>query len=110
MNTAVARYRATVESLATKAAASHRAVAVGAEYDDLVQEGLIHVWQSLERGVCPSAEMIENRMRDWIRHLGAQIGVGREEEVNYDLILPLDDFRLEQSAYQQDVPDAGRKI
>lgn len=63
-----------------------------------MQEGLINVWQSLERGVRPGADVIENRMRDWIRHLAAQIGVGRDEDVSYDMILPLDDLRVDQAA------------
>lgn len=35
------------------------------EYDDLVQEGLIGVWQSLERGRPPSGEYIKLCMRGW---------------------------------------------
>lgn len=58
----------------------------GAEQDDLVQEGLINVWQTLERGIVPSVEIIENRMRDYVRWLG------RRYPVPYEQMLPLDDF------------------
>lgn len=70
------------------------AIQVGADQDDLTQEGLLNVWQSLCRGVTPSAEIIEARMRDFIRFLGAQQGRGRNgEPLAYDAILPLEDFR-----------------
>lgn len=59
---------------------------MGAEYDDLYQEGLISVWQALERGVTPSIEMVENRMRDWMRY------IGRQTPVPYEALLPLDDY------------------
>ena len=68
------------------------AIQVGAEYDDLAQEGLINVWQTIERGVTPSTEMIENRMRDYVRWLGSQIGRGRDGSVPYEALLPLDEF------------------
>jgi hypothetical protein len=68
------------------------AIQVGAEYDDLVQEGLINVWQTLERDIAPSADMIENRMRDYSRWLGNQIGRGRDGSVPYEALLPLDEF------------------
>lgn len=58
----------------------------GAELDDLVQEGRIFVWQSLERGVKPSADMIRNRMVDYVRWLG------RQTPIPYEAMLPLDDF------------------
>lgn len=74
------------------------AVQVGAEYDDLVQEGLINVWQTLARDVTPSADMIENRMRDYVRWLGNQIGRGRDGSVPYEALLPLDDFTVPAAA------------
>lgn len=40
-----------------------------AEFDDLVQEGAIAVWQTLEKGHIPSNAVIVNAMRDWIRHV-----------------------------------------
>lgn len=63
---------------------------MGAEYDDLVQEGLISVWQSLQRGVNP-ALVVENRMRDYLRYLG------RQTPVSYEELLPLEDFRAERA-------------
>jgi DNA-directed RNA polymerase specialized sigma24 family protein len=104
MSAAVAEYREAVEALGLRHSRSPGAIRVGAEYDDLVQEGLIHVWQSLGRGVAPSADMIENRMSDYVRWLGAQIGNARKcreenpedcpQHVAYDTMLPLDDFRV----------------
>lgn len=40
--------------------------------DDLHQEGLIFVWESLADGVDPSARMIQNRMKNWVRTLSRQ--------------------------------------
>lgn len=88
MNDQVGGYLGLVESLATKFVGRN-----SAEYDDLVQEGLIHVWRSLERGITPAAAQIENRMNDWVRLLGTQIGRGRGksgEAVEYGQLLPLD--------------------
>lgn len=95
MNSAVAQYWAAVEAIAVKIAASSVANQVGAECDDLLQEGLINVWQSLERGVTPSTEHIENRMRDYVRYLGTQVGRSRDGSVPYEALLPLDDFRVQ---------------
>jgi DNA-directed RNA polymerase specialized sigma24 family protein len=57
----VAAYRQLVEDLA------HRYVdlSVMCEYDDLVQEGLIAVWESLSRDRPPSAEYVRYAMRIW---------------------------------------------
>lgn len=38
-----------------------------AEFDDLRQEGMIAVWMAFRRGQAPTVDIIENRMRDWIR-------------------------------------------
>jgi DNA-directed RNA polymerase specialized sigma24 family protein len=59
----------------------------GAEVDDLEQEGLIAVWQSLARGVTPTETFITNRMRDWVRWLK------RQTPIPYQAMLPLDDYR-----------------
>jgi hypothetical protein len=93
MNGRVAEYRDLAESLALKIAGGTRAKQVGAEVDDLAQEGLIDVWQALERGVTPSAEMMENRMRSYVRWLGTQVGASRDGNVPYEALLPLDDYR-----------------
>lgn len=82
----VSAYRDLVQSLAERVAAGPRARSVGAEYDDLVQEGLINVWQTLQRGIVPSAAVIENRMTDWVRYLG------RSHPTPYETLLPLEDF------------------
>lgn len=44
----------------------------GAELDDLVQEGAEFVWQSLEKGIPPKEEHIQNRMRNWVRKMEYQ--------------------------------------
>lgn len=105
MNSAVSAYREAVEAVAERMARTAGAIQVGAEYDDLVQEGLINVWQTLERRVEPSADIIENRMRDYVRWLGLQVGRGRvckdedplscPQHVPYEQLLPLDDFRVQ---------------
>lgn len=84
---AVREYSGLVESLATQLSRSPRAKQVGAEYDDLVQEGLIMVWQTLARRIRPSKEVVENRMKNWIRFLGKRNGE------SYATNLPLSDFR-----------------
>jgi hypothetical protein len=75
---------------------------------------LIQVWQCLERGVTPSSALIELRMIDYIRWVGAQTGVPRNtneflddgtpnpawpppQHVPYDTLLPLDDFRVSET-------------
>jgi len=91
MSGEVAGYRGLAKSLALKFVGFN-----GAELDDLVQEGLIFIWQSLERGITPSAELVSARMRDWVRLLGTQIGRGRGVDgaaVEYTTLLPLDDFK-----------------
>lgn len=39
------------------------------EFDDLVQEGIIAVWLTLEKGGRITNEIITNAMRDWVRHV-----------------------------------------
>ncbi len=79
MNARVSAYASTCESLARRYAGRN-----GAEKGDLVQEGLIAVWLTLKAGKTPSAWMIENRMKDWVRYLG------RQTPVPYEAFLPLD--------------------
>jgi hypothetical protein len=93
-----------------------------------VQEGLIFVWQTLERGHRVSADMVQNRMLDWMRLLSRQTGsdipscekdpdTGEPrthdeygellldpcpQHIPYEQLLPLDDFRL-----VRDVDGAG---
>jgi hypothetical protein len=93
MNGRVAAYRGLAETLARKIAGYSRSQQLGVDYDDLVQEGLISVWQALDRGVTPSAEMMEFRMRSWVRLMGAQQGMTRDGSVPYEALLPLDDYR-----------------
>lgn len=86
INGRVAEYRGLVESLARKYVGRE-----GAEFDDLVQEGLINVWQTLERGVTPAAHIIEKRMLSWVELLAGQNGK-RGNPAGYDVLLPIDDF------------------
>lgn len=60
----VAAYRQLVEKLARRYVGS-----AGAEFDDLVQEGLISVWEALRRNNNPSAEVVQYAMRMWVRFL-----------------------------------------
>lgn len=67
MNERVAAYRPFVELLANRFTGRF-----GAEFDDLVQEGLVSVWQAHERGVEPSATIIQHSMRNWVRTVRRQ--------------------------------------
>lgn len=51
-----------------------------AEFDDLVQEGWIRVWNSLEQGEFPTDQQIRNSMRNWARTLRRQT-YGRSERL-----------------------------
>jgi len=98
MNDQVAGYRGLVESLAEHVAGTRRAKQVRAEYDDLVQEGLIQVWQSLGQGITPAREILRLRMLSYIRLLSRQTGntipgPDQVQHISYDQLLPMDDFR-----------------
>lgn len=101
----VSEYRGLVESLARRLVGRN-----DAEFDDLVQEGLIIVWQSLERGIAPSAAVIEGRMTDWVRLLGTQVGRGRGksgEAVEYLVLLPLERFDGHDTLTEDSIPLPG---
>lgn len=66
----------------------------GAEYDDLVQEGLIDVWRTLRVGRRPSAEFIAARMRRWCAYLA------RQYPTDYEQMLPLEDFENEYHRFE----------
>lgn len=98
-----------VEATAARLSNSSRARRVGAELDDLIQEGLIFVWQTLERGHRVSGDMVQNRMLDWMRLMARQTGYDLPscdpkaeddsldpcpQHIPYERILPLDDFRV----------------
>lgn len=61
----------------------------GAEYDDLVQEGNIAVWQTLARGLRPSRQVIRGRMIDWTRYLRR---LTNNDAIAYEQLLPIDSF------------------
>lgn len=52
------------ESLARPFVGQHQA-----EQDDLVQEGLIDVWLTLQKGLVPRKDYIQRRMKNWVRFL-----------------------------------------
>jgi hypothetical protein len=85
----VTAWRPLVASIAREYVRSRAARRVGAEYDDLEQEGLIFVWQSLERGIPPAAELVEGRMKNWVRYISRQREMAG---VPYGLMLPLDSY------------------
>jgi hypothetical protein len=88
----VGAWRHIVEAKARRVMATTAARQVNAEWDDLVQEGMISVWQSTERGVDP-ALVIESRMKDWLRYLREQTSRGSGRKAPYSQVLPLDSFR-----------------
>lgn len=45
----------------------------GAEFDDLVQEGLIAAWESLQAGHVPTDTFLTHRMKNWVRTLRGQV-------------------------------------
>lgn len=57
--------------------------ALGIEYDELVQEGLIDVWLTLKAGKTPSTDNVKHRMIDAKRYLT------RTYPCDYEDILPL---------------------
>jgi len=94
MDAAIAGYREAVQAIALRISRGAVAAQIGVQVDDLEQEGLIHIWQSLARGVDPSTEQIEYRMRSYVRLEGAQVGRNRNgEPLAYETLLSLDDFR-----------------
>ena len=84
MNDQVAAYSGLVAHLAEKYAATRGAKVASAEYDDLYQEGMIDVWQALERGVTPSTVTIENQMRKWIRTMRRQSHPAGSRPLSFD--------------------------
>lgn len=59
------------------------------EYDDLRQEGMISVWQTLKRGLLPSAEVIHGRMIDLVRYNRRLL---HNDAIAYELLMPIEDF------------------
>ena len=90
MSDRVAGYSGLVESVANRFHSRH----ILAESDDLIQEGLIAVWQALEKGVEPGPEYIRNRMKDYVRKLHRESRQPAEENVEFQ-----DDRGHEPSAY-----------
>jgi hypothetical protein len=83
-DSAVAAYQSHIESLAW------RYVGLGnAEFADLVQEGRIAVWQTLLRGLHPSTQVIEGRMKDWVRYIRRLLA---NDAIAYELLLPIEEY------------------
>lgn len=76
----VAEYEQHVRQLAEKYEGWH-----GAELDDLIQEGLIAVWLSLDRGRPPSTEYIQLYMKSWVYRLKQQDPL-YEERLSYNAV------------------------
>lgn len=98
----IAAWRPRVEGIAKRLGQKH------AEFDDLVQEGLISVWVALANGVHPSDQMILNRMRMWIRTLRRQT-YGRDSHIeDEDTQGILDDMALRDDNRDADGHDEDR--
>ena len=82
MDTQVRAYRGLCETTAQKYVGWN-----GAELDDLVQEGLINVWRALEKGVLPSARIVELRMLKYVQWLGRQHPVDYEDMLSLDVLI-----------------------
>jgi DNA-directed RNA polymerase specialized sigma subunit len=76
------RYTELVESLADRLSRRDRN-----ERDDLIQEGMIAAWEALREDNTPTEELIEKRMRKWLRYRGRQ---KRDVPANYDTLLRLE--------------------
>jgi len=63
------------------------ATTVGAEYEDLAQEGMIAVWQCLAAGNRVSVTVLAGRMTNYIKFRGSH------NTVDYATLLPLEDYR-----------------
>jgi hypothetical protein len=85
-NAEVEGYLGLCESLAVTLAKPGTRGRNGVEFDDLVQEGLIFVWQSLQRGVLPASKLVKGRMVDYQRWLG------RRGPTPYSTQLPIEAF------------------
>jgi len=81
MDIEVAAHLPQVEEMADRLSRRHRD-----ERDDLVQEGLISVWQSLAAGEAPSEKTIQRRMKRWLKYRGRQ---RRDVPSDYDKALKL---------------------
>ena len=94
MNAEVGKYKGLCESLARDLCKPGTRGTNGVEYDDLVQEGLLNVWQTLQRGIKPDAKLIRERMKNYVRWLGQK----KRNPVAYGQMLPLEDYRNLPSA------------
>lgn len=60
------------------------------ERDDLVQEGLIAVWENLAAGKPVTEDSVVKRMKKWLRYRGRQ---KRDVPTSYDKLLPMEELR-----------------
>lgn len=84
----VAAYLPWVERIARRYVGIARA-----EFDDLVQEGLIAVWQSFARGLKPGHTVVDGRMVDWVRYCRR---LDNNDAVAYELMLPMESYDLQE--------------
>jgi DNA-directed RNA polymerase specialized sigma24 family protein len=88
-----------VESLAERLSRRSRD-----ERDDLVQEGLIAVWEALRSGKPVTEDNIVKRMQKWLRYRGRQ---KRDVPTSYDKLLPMEDLRAVNAATISTRPPEG---
>jgi len=74
------------------------------ERDDLIQEGLIAVWEALRSGKPVTEDNIVKRMRKWLRYRGRQ---KRDVPTSYDKLLPMEDLRAVNAAKMSTRPPEG---
>lgn len=75
----VAAYQELVAGLAWKYNGRHQA-----EFDDLFQEGQVAVFEALNKGACPSKEIIVGRMKRWVTKCARHGRVGYDDERKLD--------------------------
>lgn len=84
MSAQVAEYRGLCETLASRIVRPGRMSRTGVEYDDLVQEGMIFVWETLQRGESPSTPLVRGRMLNYVKKMGRDKRGGSTEIVPYN--------------------------
>lgn len=86
MDAVIVEHTPRIEALAVRFAKPGARGRNGVEFDDLVQEGRIAVWQAVSRRIRPSDKHIRDRMLDYVKWLG------RHGAADYGTMLPLDDY------------------
>jgi DNA-directed RNA polymerase specialized sigma24 family protein len=90
INGQVREHAGLVESLADRLSRRDRN-----ERDDLIQEGLIAVWETITGGKPVTEDIIVKRMKKWLKFRGRQ---KRDVATDYNKLLPLEDLRAVNAA------------